>query len=77
MDACGGGTLKIIDVCKEAGLPKPDMKEIYGGFSERNLELMRLFYLSHTISQTSSAKSFSLKNIFKSQSELSKEFPLP
>lgn len=35
-----------------------DLSKKYGrGFSERNLELMRLFYLSHPISQTLSAKS--------------------
>ena len=35
-----------------------DLSKKFGrGFSERNLELMRLFYLSHPISQTLSAKS--------------------
>jgi predicted nuclease of restriction endonuclease-like (RecB) superfamily len=35
-----------------------DLTKKFGrGFSERNLELMRLFYLSHPISQTVSAKS--------------------
>ena len=33
IDAWGRGTLKIIDSCKEARLPEPDMKEISGGFS--------------------------------------------
>ncbi len=33
IDAWGRGTLKIIDACKQAQLPEPDMKEIHGGFS--------------------------------------------
>jgi len=33
IDAWGRGTLKIIDACKQARLPEPDMKEIHGGFS--------------------------------------------
>jgi hypothetical protein len=40
------------------------------GFSERNLEQMRLFYLSWPISQTLSAKSPELDS-------LAKQFPLP
>lgn len=32
IDAWGRGTLKIIDSCREANLPEPDMKEIDGGF---------------------------------------------
>ena len=32
IDAWGRGTLKIINSCKEAGLPEPEMKEIDGGF---------------------------------------------
>ncbi len=55
------------------------IKDFGRGFSERNLELMRLFY----ISQTLSAKSITIKNIFGTQSEqsllseLSKIFSLP
>ncbi len=33
IDAWGRGTLKILDACKEAELPEPEMKEMYGGFS--------------------------------------------
>lgn len=32
IDAWGRGTLKILDACKEAGLPEPIMKEQDGGF---------------------------------------------
>ena len=32
IDAWGRGTLKIINSCKEAGLPEPEMKESDGGF---------------------------------------------
>lgn len=32
IDAWGRGTLKIIDSCREANLPEPDMQEIDGGF---------------------------------------------
>lgn len=32
IDAWGRGTLKIINSCKEAGLPEPEMREIDGGF---------------------------------------------
>ena len=32
IDAWGRGTLKIINSCKEAALPEPEMKEIDGGF---------------------------------------------
>lgn len=32
IDAWGRGTLKIINSCKEADLPEPEMKEIDGGF---------------------------------------------
>lgn len=32
IDAWGRGTLKIINSCKEAGLPEPEMKEVDGGF---------------------------------------------
>jgi len=31
IDTCGRGTLKIINACKEAGLPEPDIKEMNGG----------------------------------------------
>lgn len=53
------------------------------GFSERNLELMRLFYISHSISQTLSAKSLIVEKNSQTSSaqsllsELSKLFPLP
>lgn len=51
------------------------------GFSERNLELMRLFYVSHSISQTMSAKSSeNLVQTLPAQSSLTKLsdlFPLP
>ncbi len=33
IDAWGRGTLKIIDACKEADLPEPDIRERHGGFS--------------------------------------------
>jgi len=33
IDAWGRGTIKIIDTCKEAGLPEPEMLELDGGFS--------------------------------------------
>ncbi|PRZ19243.1 ATP-binding protein [Flavobacterium granuli] len=33
IDAWGRGTIKIIDTCKKAGLPEPEMKELDGGFS--------------------------------------------
>lgn len=33
IDTWGRGTLKIINSCKEAGLPAPDIKEEFGGFS--------------------------------------------
>ncbi|HVO75843.1 MAG TPA: ATP-binding protein, partial [Ignavibacteriaceae bacterium] len=32
IDAWGRGTLKIINSCKEAELPEPEMKEVDGGF---------------------------------------------
>jgi ATP-dependent DNA helicase RecG len=32
IDSWGRGTIKIIDTCKEAGLPEPEMKEQDGGF---------------------------------------------
>jgi len=32
IDSWGRGTIKIIDSCREAGLPEPDMKERDGGF---------------------------------------------
>ncbi len=32
IDAWGRGTIKIIDTCKEADLPEPEMKELDGGF---------------------------------------------
>src|SRR5690606_20618030 len=32
IDAWGRGTIKIIDTCKLADLPEPDMKELDGGF---------------------------------------------
>jgi len=32
IDAWGRGTIKIIDTCKEAGLPEPELKERDGGF---------------------------------------------
>ncbi len=31
IDTWGRGTLKIINACKEAGLPEPDIKEMNGG----------------------------------------------
>ena len=61
-----------------------DLTKNFGrGFSERNLELMRLFYISHSISQTLSAKSLIGENNSQTSSaqsllsELSKLFPLP
>ena len=33
IDAWGRGTIKIIDTCKEADLPEPEMLELDGGFS--------------------------------------------
>jgi ATP-dependent DNA helicase RecG len=33
IDAWGRGTIKIIDTCKEAELPEPEMQELDGGFS--------------------------------------------
>ena len=33
IDAWGRGTLKIINACKDAELPEPELKEIHGGFS--------------------------------------------
>lgn len=33
IDAWGRGTIKIIDTCKQADLPEPEMKELDGGFS--------------------------------------------
>jgi ATP-dependent DNA helicase RecG len=32
IDMWGSGTIRIIDSCKEAGLPKPELKECFGGF---------------------------------------------
>lgn len=32
IDAWGRGTIKIIDACKQAGLPEPSMAELNGGF---------------------------------------------
>ena len=32
IDAWGRGTIKIIDTCKQAVLPEPEMKELDGGF---------------------------------------------
>lgn len=29
----GSGTIKIIDLCKQNGLPSPEFKEVFGGFS--------------------------------------------
>lgn len=54
-----------------------DLTKKFGrGFSERNLEQMRLFYLEWPISQTPSAKSPSSPPT-SHQSELIKRFPLP
>ena len=33
IDAWGRGTIKILDTCKQANLPEPEMKELDGGFS--------------------------------------------
>lgn len=33
IDTWGRGTLKIINSCREAGLPEPEMKEMNGGVS--------------------------------------------
>ena len=33
IDAWGRGTIKILDSCKQANLPEPDMKELDGGFN--------------------------------------------
>lgn len=50
-----------------------DLSNKFGrGFSERNLELMRLLYLSHPISQTVSAKSLDNGNIISTPSNKSK-----
>ena len=32
IDTWGRGTIKIIDTCKQADLPEPEMKELDGGF---------------------------------------------
>ena len=32
IDAWGRGTIKIIEACKEAGMPEPALKEEQGGF---------------------------------------------
>ena len=33
IDAWGRGTIKILDTCKEAELPEPEMQELDGGFN--------------------------------------------
>lgn len=33
IDAWGRGTIKILDTCKAAELPEPEMQELDGGFS--------------------------------------------
>jgi len=33
IEAWGRGTIKIIDECKKAGLPEPEFREEFGGFS--------------------------------------------
>lgn len=33
IDAWGRGTIKILDACKNAGLPEPEMQEVDGGFN--------------------------------------------
>jgi ATP-dependent DNA helicase RecG len=33
IEAWGRGTIKITDECKKAGLPEPEFKEEFGGFS--------------------------------------------
>ena len=33
IEAWGRGTVKIVDVCKKAGLPEPEFREEFGGFS--------------------------------------------
>lgn len=33
IDAWGRGTIKILDTCKQAELPEPEMQELDGGFS--------------------------------------------
>jgi ATP-dependent DNA helicase RecG len=38
IDAWGRGTIKILDTCKKAGLPEPDMQEQDGGLSLRFLK---------------------------------------
>lgn len=51
IEAWGRGTIKITDACKKAGLPEPEFKEEFGGFSvyfykdiytEENLKKMGL-----------------------------------
>lgn len=59
-----------------------DLTEKFGrGFSERNLEQMRLFYSTWQISQTVSAKSKKIVQTLSAQSfnlaEIAKSFPLP
>ena len=59
-----------------------DLTDKFGrGFSERNLEQMRLFYLTWQISQTLSAKSADAKNPTVSRiftiEDIAKSFPLP
>jgi predicted HTH transcriptional regulator len=33
VEAWGRGTVKIVDECKKAGLPEPEFREEFGGFS--------------------------------------------
>ena len=33
IEAWGRGTIKIVDECKKAGLPEPEFREEFGGFS--------------------------------------------
>ena len=58
-----------------------DLTKRFGrGFSERNLEQMRLFYIGWKISQTLSAKSQKIVQTLSAQSSLTetaKRFPLP
>ncbi len=38
IDAWGRGTIKIIEACKESGLPEPVLKEEHGGFLSKILK---------------------------------------
>jgi ATP-dependent DNA helicase RecG len=47
IDTWGRGTLKIINSCKEAGLPEPEIKEINGGLSVTLFKIPEPHILDH------------------------------